>query len=163
VDEAAARLKMEITSKPEELDEIDRKILQLKWNSCRCKKKAIAPPENGWKDWKKNLPTFKEEQRALNAQWQSEKDVLNRIQSIKEEIDRVNVEIQQAERDYDLNKAAELKYGKLTELQASLQQAESHLAATQTSGKSLLREEVTEADIAEIISKWTGYSHQQAG
>ncbi len=104
----------------------------------------------------KELANLKEEQRALNAQWQSEKDVLNRIQSIKEEIDRVNVEIQQAEREYNLNKAAELKYGKLTELQASLQSAESHLATTQTSGKSLLREEVTESDIAEIISKWTG-------
>jgi ATP-dependent Clp protease ATP-binding subunit ClpB len=104
----------------------------------------------------REIADLQEEQRALNAQWQSEKDVLNRIQSIKEEIDRVNVEIQQAEREYNLNKAAELKYGKLTELQASLQQAEAHLAATQTTGKSLLREEVTEADIAEIISKWTG-------
>ncbi|HBY76590.1 MAG TPA: ATP-dependent chaperone ClpB, partial [Cyanobacteria bacterium UBA11148] len=75
---------------------------------------------------------------------------------IKEEIDRVNVEIQQAEREYNLNKAAELKYGKLTQLQASLKETEFQLANAQTSGKSLLREEVTESDIAEIISKWTG-------
>jgi ATP-dependent Clp protease ATP-binding subunit ClpB len=104
----------------------------------------------------RELADLKEDQRALNAQWQSEKDVIERIQGIKKEIERVDVEIQQAERNYDLNRAAELKYGKLTELQASLQEAESHLAATQTSGKSLLREEVTESDIAEIISKWTG-------
>ncbi|MFM6197093.1 MAG: AAA family ATPase, partial [Planktothrix sp.] len=78
------------------------------------------------------------------------------IQSIKEEIDRVNIEIQQAERNYDLNRAAELKYGKLEELKKKLKATEAQLEATQTSGKTLLREEVTEADIAEIISKWTG-------
>lgn len=78
------------------------------------------------------------------------------IQKLKEEIDRVNIEIQQAERDYDLNRAAELKFGKLTDLQRKVQDAEKKLAQTQTSGKTLLREEVTESDIAEIISKWTG-------
>jgi ATP-dependent Clp protease ATP-binding subunit ClpB len=156
VDEAAARLKMEITSKPEELDEIDRKILQLEMERLSLQKESDRASVERLERLEKELANLKEEQRALNAQWQSEKDVLNRIQSIKEEIDRVNVEIQQAEREYNLNKAAELKYGKLTELQASLQQAEAHLAATQTSGKSLLREEVTESDIAEIISKWTG-------
>ncbi|NEO43793.1 MAG: AAA domain-containing protein, partial [Moorea sp. SIO4A3] len=104
----------------------------------------------------KELADLKEEQRTLNAQWQSEKDVIDRIQGIKEEIDRVNVEIQQAERDYDLNRAAKLKYGKLAELQKSLETVEQQLAENQTSSKSLLREEVTEADIAEIISKWTG-------
>jgi ATP-dependent Clp protease ATP-binding subunit ClpB len=156
MDEAAARLKMEITSKPEELDEIDRKILQLEMERLSLQKESDRASVERLERLEKELANLKEEQRALNAQWQSEKDVLNRIQSIKEEIDRVNVEIQQAEREYNLNKAAELKYGKLTELQASLQQAEAHLAATQTTGKSLLREEVTEADIAEIISKWTG-------
>jgi ATP-dependent Clp protease ATP-binding subunit ClpB len=104
----------------------------------------------------KELANLKEQQSALNAQWQAEKDVIDQIQSIKEEIDRVNIEIQQAERDYDLNRAAELKYGKLTELQRQLEKVEAQLSDTQTSGKTLLREEVTEADIAEIISKWTG-------
>jgi ATP-dependent Clp protease ATP-binding subunit ClpB len=104
----------------------------------------------------KELADFKEEQRALSGQWQSEKDVITKIQSIKEEIDRVNVEIQQAERDYDLNRAAELKYGKLTDLHRQLETAETELSQAQHSGKSLLREEVTEADIAEVISKWTG-------
>jgi len=156
MDEAAARLKMEITSKPEELDEIDRKILQLEMERLSLHKESDRASIERLERLEKELANLKEDQRALSAQWQSEKDVLNRIQGIKEEIDRVNVEIQQAEREYNLNKAAELKYGKLTELQASLRAAESQLLDTQTSGKSLLREEVTEADIAEIISKWTG-------
>jgi len=156
VDEAAARLKMEITSKPEELDEIDRKILQLEMERLSLQKESDRASRERLERLERELADLKEDQRALNAQWQSEKDVIERIQGIKKEIERVDVEIQQAERNYDLNRAAELKYGKLTQLQASLQEAESHLAATQTSGKSLLREEVTEADIAEIISKWTG-------
>jgi ATP-dependent Clp protease ATP-binding subunit ClpB len=156
VDEAAARLKMEITSKPEELDEIDRKILQLEMEKLSLQKESDRASRERLERLERELADLKEEQRALNAQWQSEKDVIERIQGIKKEIERLDVEIQQAERNYDLNRAAELKYGKLTQLQASLQQAESHLAATQTSGKSLLREEVTESDIAEIISKWTG-------
>jgi ATP-dependent Clp protease ATP-binding subunit ClpB len=156
VDEAAARLKMEITSKPEELDEIDRKILQLEMEKLSLQKESDPASRERLERLEKELANLKEEQRTLNAQWQSEKDVIERIQGIKEEIERINVEIQQAERDYDLNKAAELKYGKLAELQKSLQDAETQLTDSQTSGKSLLREEVTEADIAEIISKWTG-------
>lgn len=156
VDEAAARLKMEITSKPEELDEIDRKILQLEMERLSLEKESDPASRERLGRLEKEVADLKEEQAALNAQWQSEKDVINKIQSVKEEIDRVNVEIQQAERDYDLNKAAELKYGKLTDLHRQLEAAESQLTQTQTTGKSLLREEVTEADIAEVISKWTG-------
>ncbi|OKH26415.1 ATP-dependent chaperone ClpB [Chroogloeocystis siderophila] len=156
VDEAAARLKMEITSKPEELDEIDRKILQLEMEKLSLQKESDPASRERLERLEKELADLKEQQRALNAQWQSEKDIINQIQAIKEEIDRVNVEIQQAERDYDLNKAAELKYGKLTDLHRQLEEAETKLSQTQTTGQSLLREEVTEADIAEIISKWTG-------
>ena len=156
VDEAAARLKMEITSKPEELDEIDRKILQLEMEKLSLQKESDLASRERLERIEKELADFKEEQRALSTQWQSEKGVINKIQSIKEEIDRVSVEIQQAERDYDLNRAAELKYGKLTDLHRKLEAAETELAQTQTSGKSLLREEVTEGDIAEVISKWTG-------
>ncbi|HEY9814032.1 MAG TPA: AAA family ATPase, partial [Candidatus Sericytochromatia bacterium] len=156
VDEAAARLKMEITSKPEELDEIDRKILQIEMERLSLQKESNPASRERLERLEKELADFKEEQRTLNGQWQSEKDVINKIQSIKEEIDKVNIEIQQAERDYDLNKAAELKYGTLTELHRKLEDAERNLAEAQTSGKSLLREEVTESDIAEIISKWTG-------
>ncbi|RMF21852.1 MAG: ATP-dependent chaperone ClpB [Cyanobacteria bacterium J083] len=156
VDEAAAKLKMEITSKPEELDEIDRKILQLEMEKLSLKKETDTASKERLEKLEKELADLKERQAALNAQWQAEKEIINRIRSLKEEIDRVNVEIQQAERDYNLNRAAELKYGKLTDLQRQLEEAEAKLAQTQTSGKSLLREEVTEEDIAEIISKWTG-------
>ncbi|MBF2064876.1 MAG: ATP-dependent chaperone ClpB [Calothrix sp. C42_A2020_038] len=156
VDEAAARLKMEITSKPEELDEIDRKILQLEMEKLSLQKESDLASRERLERLERELADLKEEQRTLQAQWQSEKDVITKIQSIKEEIDRVNLEIQQAERNYDLNRAAELKYGKLTDLHRRLEQTEAELAQAQRSGKSLLREEVTEADIAEVISKWTG-------
>lgn len=156
VDEAAARLKMEITSKPEELDEIDRKIIQLEMEKLSLQKESNIASIERLERLEKDLANLKEEQRTLSAQWQSEKDVITQIQTIKEEIDRVNLEIQQAERDYDLNRAAELKYGKLTDLHRQLENTETQLAQTQKSGHSLLREEVTESDIAEIISKWTG-------
>ncbi|MCC5653409.1 ATP-dependent chaperone ClpB [Nostoc sp. XA013] len=156
VDEAAARLKMEITSKPEELDEIDRKILQLEMEKLSLKKESDAASRERLEKLEKEIADLKEEQRTLNSQWQSEKDIIDKIQSVKKEIERVNLEIQQAERDYDLNRAAELKYGNLTSLHRQLEAVEAELANAQRSGKSLLREEVTEADIAEIISKWTG-------
>ena len=156
MDEAAARLKMEITSKPEELDEIDRKVLQLEMERLSVNKDTSTSARERLQKIEKELADLKEEQRAFTAQWQSEQDVITEIQTIKEEIDQVNIEIQQAERDYDLNHAAELKYGKSIELHRQLEAAELKLAQSQTTGKSLLREEVTEADIAEIISKWTG-------
>ncbi|OYD95609.1 ATP-dependent chaperone ClpB [Nostoc sp. 'Peltigera membranacea cyanobiont' 210A] len=156
VDEAAARLKMEITSKPEELDEIDRKILQLEMEKLSLQKESDAASRERLGRLEKEIADLKEEQKTLNTQWQSEKDIIDKIQSVKKEIERVNLEIQQAERDYDLNRAAELKYGNLTSLHRQLETVESELANAQRSGKSLLREEVTEADIAEIISKWTG-------
>ncbi|HEY9761369.1 MAG TPA: ATP-dependent chaperone ClpB [Trichocoleus sp.] len=156
VDEAAAKLKMEVTSKPEELDEVDRKILQLEMERLSLQKESDAASRDRLERLDRELADLKEEQASLNALWQSEKDILEQRKAVKSEIDRVEVEIQQAERAYDLNKAAELKYGKLTELQRQLEAAETKMAELQTSGRSLTREEVTEADIAEIISKWTG-------
>ncbi|MBE9166140.1 ATP-dependent chaperone ClpB [Pleurocapsales cyanobacterium LEGE 06147] len=156
VDEAAAKLKMEITSKPEELDEIDRKILQLEMERLSLQKEEDELSRERLARLEKELANLKEEQARLSAQWQSEKEIIDQIQTLKEEIDRVNVEIQQAERDYDLNRAAELRYGKLTDLQRQVKEIEGKLEERQTTGKSLLREEVTESDIAEIISKWTG-------
>jgi ATP-dependent Clp protease ATP-binding subunit ClpB len=158
VDEAAARLKMEITSKPEELDEIDRKILQLEMEKLSLQKESDPASRERLERLEKELADLKEEQRTLSAQWQSEKDIITKIQSIKEEIDRVNLEIQQArsERNQDLKRASELQYGKLPDLHSQLEAVETELSHTQGTGKSLLREEVTEADIAEIISKWTG-------
>merc|ERR1711976_177526 len=104
----------------------------------------------------KELADFKEEQATLNGQWQAEKEVIDQIQSLKEGIDQVTVEIQQAQRDYDYNRAAELQYGKLTDLQQQITNLEAQLEEQQTSGSTLLREEVLETDIAEIIAKWTG-------
>jgi ATP-dependent Clp protease ATP-binding subunit ClpB len=156
VDEAAARLKMEITSKPEELDEIDRKILQLEMEKLSLQKETDAASRDRLEKLEKEIADFKEEQRSLNAQWEVEKSFIDKIGQIKKEIERVNSEIQQAERDYDLNRAAELKYGKLTSLHRQLEETDAELKQTQRSGKSLLREVVTEADIAEVISKWTG-------
>jgi ATP-dependent Clp protease ATP-binding subunit ClpB len=156
VDEAAAKLKMESTSKPEELDEIDRKIVQLEMERLSLEKESDKASQERLEGLERELANLKEEQSALNAQWQGEKEILDQRKTLKEEIDRVNVEIQDAERKYDLNRAAELKYGKLTDLQKQLDEIEAQLAQTQKGGESLLREEVTEADIAEIISKWTG-------
>ncbi|AIE73849.1 MULTISPECIES: ATP-dependent chaperone ClpB [unclassified Synechocystis] len=156
VDEAAAKLKMEITSKPEELDEVDRKILQLEMERLSLQRENDPASKERLEKLEKELADFKEEQSKLNGQWQSEKTVIDQIRTVKETIDQVNLEIQQAQRDYDYNKAAELQYGKLTDLQRQVQALETQLAEQQTSGKSLLREEVLESDIAEIISKWTG-------
>jgi ATP-dependent Clp protease ATP-binding subunit ClpB len=156
VDEAAAKLKMEITSKPEQLDEVDRKILQLEMERLSLQKESDTASKDRLQRLEKELGDLKEEQSRLNAQWQAEKGIIAELQKLKAEMDRINLEVQQAERDYDLNRAAELKFGKLTELQRQLEAIEKKLSDTQTSGKSLLREEVTESDIAEIISKWTG-------
>ncbi len=156
VDEASAKLKMEITSKPEELDEVDRKIMQIEMEQLSLKKETDVASRDRLERLDKELADLKETQAMLNAQWQAEKDQISDIQKIRKEIEQVNTEIEQAERDYDLNRAAELKYGKLTDLQRQLEQAEVKLESAQSTGKSLLREEVTEEDIAEIISKWTG-------
>jgi ATP-dependent Clp protease ATP-binding subunit ClpB len=156
VDEAAAKLKMEITSQPEALDEINRKVIQLEMECLSLKKETDRESLDRLEKLNKELGDLKQEQTTLKAQWEAEKQVIDNIRKLKEEIEHVNVEIQQAERDYDLNKAAELKYGKLTDLQRKLEVGEVNLKEAQTSGRSLLRQEVTEEDIAEIISKWSG-------
>ncbi|WP_103666712.1 ATP-dependent chaperone ClpB [Pseudanabaena sp. BC1403] len=156
VDEAAAKLKMEITSQPEALDEINRKVIQLEMECLSLKKETDRESIERLGKLHKELGDLKEEQTTLKAQWEAEKSVIDNIRKLKESIEHVNVEVQQAERDYDLNKAAELKYGKLTDLQRQLEVGEVNLKEAQTSGRSLLRQEVTEEDIAEIISKWSG-------
>jgi ATP-dependent Clp protease ATP-binding subunit ClpB len=156
VDEASAKLKMEITSKPEELDEIDRKILQLEMERLSLEKEDNPISQERLAKLEKELANLKEEQSEINAQWQSEKEVIEQIRNLKEEINAVNLEIEQAERAYDLNRAAELRHGKLPKLQEETVEIEQKLAERQTTGKSLLREEVLESDIAEIIAKWTG-------
>jgi ATP-dependent Clp protease ATP-binding subunit ClpB len=156
VDEAAAKLKMEITSKPEDLDEVDRKILQLEMERLSLQRENDPASKERLEKLEKELANFKEEQSQLNAQWQSEKAVIDQIRQVKEGINQITLQVEQAERDYDLNKAAELRFGQLTELQRQVANLEAQLAEQQTSGTTLLREEVLESDIAEIIAKWTG-------
>ncbi|XP_009365844.2 LOW QUALITY PROTEIN: chaperone protein ClpB3, chloroplastic [Pyrus x bretschneideri] len=156
VDEAAAKLKMEITSKPTALDEINRSVLKLEMERLSLTNDTDKASKERLNRLEAELSLLKEKQSELAEQWEHEKSVMTRIQSIKEEIDRVNLEIQQAEREYDLNRAAELKYGSLNSLQRQLGGAEKELDEYMRSGKSMLREEVTGSDIAEIVSKWTG-------
>ncbi|KAJ8750310.1 hypothetical protein K2173_014225 [Erythroxylum novogranatense] len=156
VDEAAAKLKMEITSKPTALDEINRSVLKLEMERLSLTNDTDKASKDRLSRLEAELSLLKKKQAELTEQWEHEKSVMTRIQSIKEEIDRVNLEIQQAEREYDLNRAAELKYGSLNSLQRQLGSAEKELDEYMKSGKSMLREEVTGDDIAEIVSKWTG-------
>jgi ATP-dependent Clp protease ATP-binding subunit ClpB len=156
MDEAAAKLKMEITSKPKKLDDIDRKIPQLEMERLSFNNDTSKPAQEQLHKIERELANLKEDQRSLTAQWQSEKGAITAVQLVKQEIDKAKIEIQQAERNYDYTLMAKLTNGKLIELQTQLDAANSQLTQSQTTGKSLLREEVNESDIAEIISKWTG-------
>ena len=155
VDESAARLKMEITSKPEQIDELDRRILQLEMEKLSLGRESDAASKDRLERLEKELADLCEQQSALNAQWQKEKGSIDELSSIKEEIEQVQLQIEQAKRSYDLNKAAELEYGTLTGLHKKLAAKEEELTG-EGDDKSLLREEVTEDDIAEVIAKWTG-------
>jgi len=157
VDESAARLKMEITSKPEEIDEIDRKILQLEMEKLSLGRESDAASQERLQRLERELAELSEQQSTLNAQWQQEKGAIDELSALKEDIERVQLQVEQAKRSYDLNKAAELEYGTLAGLQKQQLTQEQALAATyDTAEKSLLREEVSEDDIAEVIAKWTG-------
>jgi len=160
VDEAAAKLKMEITSKPEKLDEIDRQVIKLEMERLSLSRGDAAMRDRATVDrlerLERELSQLVAAQKTLTDQWEGEKSELSTIQMLKEEVERVGFEVAQAERNYDLNRAAELKYGNLMVLQQQLSRAETSLAARHGSGSSMLREEVTAADISEVISKWTG-------
>jgi len=155
MDESAARLKMEITSKPEEIDELDRRILQLEMEKLSLGRESDTASRDRLERLEKELADLSEQQSSLNAQWQQEKGSIDELSAIKEEIEQVQLQIEQAKRSYDLNKAAELEYGTLGELNRKLAAKEAELTSGH-SGKTLLREEVTEDDIAEVIAKWTG-------
>ncbi len=156
VDEAAAKLKMEITSKPVELDEIDRRIMQLQMEQLSLTKEEDSASRDRLTKLEQLLANLTEQQRELNARWQMEKQALEEIQRLKAERDAVKLQIEQAEQKYDLNLAAELKYGKLMQLEQQIQAREAKLASQQADGEPLLREQVTAEDIAEIVSRWTG-------
>ena len=156
VDESAARLKMEITSKPEEIDEIDRKILQLEMEKLSLGRESDSASQERLQRIERELAELGEQQSSLNAQWQQEKGAIDELSSLKEEIERVQLQVEQAKRSYDLNKAAELEYGTLASLQKQLLEQEAQIASEEPGEKGLLREEVSEDDIAEVIAKWTG-------
>jgi len=155
VDESAARLKMEITSKPEQIDELDRRILQLEMEKLSLGRESDTASRDRLERLERELAELGEQQSALNAQWQKEKGSIDELGAIKEEIEQVQLQIEQAKRSYDLNRAAELEYGTLGELNRKLAEKEAELSGAHQ-GKTLLREEVTEDDIAEVIAKWTG-------
>jgi ATP-dependent Clp protease ATP-binding subunit ClpB len=158
VDEAAAQLKMEITSKPAELETIDRRLMQLKMEqlSLAGEEKATAQVRERLQRIETEIGSLTEKQEELNTQWQGENHLLEAISVLKQEEEKLRVQIEQAERAYDLNKAAQLKYGKLEGVQREREAKEIQLTELQSTGSSLLREQVTEADIAEIVAKWTG-------
>ena len=153
VDEACAMVRTEIDSMPTELDEIMRRIMQLEIEEAALKKEKDRASQERLKNIQKELSELREKAEVMKAQWEKEKELIKRIQSLREEIEKVRHEIEVAERQYDLNKVAELKYGKLVELEKQLKEEEEKLNKF---GKRLLREEVTEEEIAEIVSRWTG-------
>ncbi len=155
MDEAAAKLRTEIDSMPSNLDEILRRIMQLEIEREALKKESDTASKDRLKRIEKELANLKSDSDALKAQWQAEKEGVQRLRALREQLEHTRIEIEKAERQYDLNRAAELKYGTLTELERKLKTEEARLAEKQ-SGKRMLKEEVDEEDIAEVVSRWTG-------
>jgi len=153
MDEAASKLRMEINSKPEELDVLDRKIMQLEIEIEAIKREN---DESKLKGLGMELANLKEDRNEIFAKWKSEKDVVDSIQSVKTEIEDFKYEAERAERDGDYGKVAEIRYGKVKDAQVKLEDLQKQLAENQSGGTSLIKEEVTREDIAEVVAKWTG-------
>ncbi len=156
IDEAAARLRIENDSLPAELDELRRKIMQLEIEREALKKETDEASKERLEKLEEQLAELKEKDAELTAQWESESRLLNRIREIKEEIERTQVALENAQRSGNLEEAARLKYSTLVELEQQLADAQRELEEHQKSGKALISEEVTEEEIAEIVAKWTG-------
>ncbi|MDX1773300.1 ATP-dependent chaperone ClpB [Oceanihabitans sediminis] len=152
MDEAASKLRMEINSKPEELDVLDRKVMQLEIEIEAIKREK---DEVKLKALRADLANLKEERNEINAKWQSEKEVVDNIQSYKSKIEEYKLEAERAERNGDYGKVAEIRYGKIKEAQETLEKLQKELQENQNES-SLIKEEVTYEDIAEVIAKWTG-------
>ena len=152
MDESASKLRMEINSKPEELDVLDRKIMQLEIEIEAIKREN---DETKLKGLSLDLANLKEERNEIFTRWKSEKDVVDNIQFVKQEIEDYKAEAERAERDGDYGKVAEIRYGKIKEAQERLEALQTQLAENQA-GSSLIKEEVTREDIAEVVAKWTG-------
>ena len=153
VDEACAMIKTEMNSLPAELDEVQRKIMQMEIEEAALKKEDDRLSKERLEELQKELAELREEFNARKATWDNEKASVEKVSKLREEIDAVNSEIQIAQRNYDLNKAAELQYGKLPELKKQLEQEEERVSRED---RSMVRESVTDDEIAKIISRWTG-------
>ncbi|MFN4259974.1 MAG: ATP-dependent chaperone ClpB [Gemmataceae bacterium] len=157
VDEAAAKLRTEIDSMPTELDEISRRVMQLEIEREALRKETDPASRERLQKLEKELANLKEQADALKAQWQAEKNTVQNLRQLREQIEQTKLDIEQAERQYDLNRAAELKYGVLLELERKLKAMEDQLAQDEKTGVArLIKEEVDEEDIAEVVSRWTG-------
>ena len=154
VDEACALIRTEMDSMPTELDDISRHIMQLEIEEAALTKENDKLSEAHLADIRKELAEKREQFATLKARWESEKDAIKRVQSLREEMEKCNAEMEQAERSYDLNRAAELKYGRLPKLQEELSAAEAEMEKGKAEG--LLRDRVTEEEIARIVARWTG-------
>ncbi|MCL4560376.1 MAG: ATP-dependent chaperone ClpB [Chloroflexi bacterium] len=155
IDEAAARLRTEIDSKPVDLDQVDRQIMQLEIEHQALQKEKDKASHDRLDKLEQELAGLRERATALHARWQTEKQAIAEIRTIKEQIDRTQSEMEQAERQADLEKAARLRYGVMHDLQERLEQGEAHLKDLQKDG-ALLKEEVDGEEIAEVVSRWTG-------
>ena len=154
IDEACAMIKTEMESMPTELDEVSRKIMQLEIEETALSKEKDEISKQRLADIQKEKAELKSKFDGMKAKWENEKQAIGKVQKLREEIENINAQIEQAERNYELNKAAELKYGKLPELQKQLEQEEQEAEKSKEEG--LLRNKVTEEEITKIISKWTG-------
>ena len=154
IDEAAARLRTEIDSKPQELDEVDRQIMQLEIEGQALKKEKDKASKERRDKLNETLKGLKEKSRELNNRWQVEKLAISEMRSLKEQMEQVNVQMEQAERRQDLAEASRLRYGVLNELKQKLEAAEAKISEIQA-GEPLLKEEVDDEEIAEVVSKWT--------
>jgi ATP-dependent Clp protease ATP-binding subunit ClpB len=156
IDEAASRLKMEIESSPVEIDEADRRIQQLEIEREALKKEKDEASKARRKAIEAELAERKEAASELRARWQTEKTAIDAIKAANSELDRAESEAERAERDQDLERAAELRYGRIPELSKTLSEQESKLRDLHAEGGSLLTEEVTEEDVAQVVARWTG-------
>ncbi len=155
IDESASRLRIEIDSLPAEIDEVERKIVQAEIERQALSKESDAASKERLAKLEKDLAAMREKSREMKAHWHNEKEIIQAIRKAKEELEKVGVEAQQAEREGNLARAAELRYGVATDLKRRLEEANGRLAELQKSHK-MLKEEVDEDDVAEVVSRWTG-------
>jgi ATP-dependent Clp protease ATP-binding subunit ClpB len=155
VDEAASKLRMEIDSMPAELDELNRRVMQLEIEREALRKEKDKASKERLQKLEKELANLKEEHTTLMARWQQEKEAIQRQRKLKEELEQLRLEIERAQRAGDYGKASELQYGRLPELERLMRAEEERVASAAKQGQAMLKEEVDEEDIAEVVSKWT--------